>query len=303
MKNPPSYIVQLVHIKGPLEGQIQEFAQNVITIGRYPHFNVTYPKDLVIISRDHAEIQREGNRFKVINKSNNNTYVNVKRLEKGQEAYLKNGDVLMFAEGGPKASFLSKIAENQEEIDRLVAASKPIEPQIQPKEPIVEHPPEEVYQEQKRVVEEISIQRVQAPLIVQYGPTLRSFKELPVTIGKKSDCNFVLSHSALSDQHAVIFFSNDQYWVKDLTGKRAVSINNQPIELQAPLLPNDILALSPQGPRFRFLGEGRLAEYEEPAQEASPPVNQVTPEKPQENEENQKKSKGLGAFYKDIFRK
>ena len=43
---------------------------------------------------------------------------------------------------------------------------------------------------------EVPVQRVQAPLLIQYGPTLRSYKELPVTIGSltpvdasKYDCN------------------------------------------------------------------------------------------------------------------
>ena len=119
---------------------------------------------------------------------------------------------------------------------------------------------------------EISIQITQVPLIIQYGPTLRSFKELPITIGRNPNCDFTLSHPAILDHHCQFFFSQDQYWVKDLTGQKLISINGLPVHLQAPIKPDDRLALCPQGPTFRFLGEGRLAELEEPGSEK--PVNE-----------------------------
>jgi hypothetical protein len=46
-----------------------------------------------------------------------------------------------------------------------------------------------------------------------------------------------------------------------------ISINGQPVGIQAPLNPDSLLSLSPEGPTFRFLGGGRLAEHEEPAPE------------------------------------
>ena len=74
-----------------------------------------------------------------------------------------------------------------------------------------------------------------------------------------------------------------------------------PIGLQAALNANDILALSPQGPRFTFLGQGRLAEIEEPVSQQAQPV----PDTPQDTprQEGERKSKGIGALYKDIFKK
>jgi pSer/pThr/pTyr-binding forkhead associated (FHA) protein len=102
------------------------------------------------------------------------------------------------------------------------------------------------------------------PLVIQYGPTLRSFKELPVTIGKNPDCDFSLEHPEILDRHAQFFFDQGQYWVKDLTGRNLVSINTAPVRIQAQLNPDNLLSLSPKGPTFRFLGDGRLAEIEEP---------------------------------------
>ena len=109
----------------------------------------------------------------------------------------------------------------------------------------------------------MSVQKVQAPLVVQYGPTLRSFKELPVTIGKNPSCDLSLEHPQILDKHAQLFFDQGQYWVKDLTGRNLILIDGQPVNLQGQLNPNSTLSLSPQGPTFRFLGGGRLAEFEE----------------------------------------
>ena len=81
MVHLPNIIVKLVHIEGPLRGNIQEFSGNKIRIGRYPDFEVQYPKDYLIISKAHAEILREGNRFKLIDtKSLNRTFLRGKEI-------------------------------------------------------------------------------------------------------------------------------------------------------------------------------------------------------------------------------
>ncbi|RLC04506.1 MAG: hypothetical protein DRH34_03960, partial [Deltaproteobacteria bacterium] len=108
MKQPTSIIVQLVHIHGPLKGEIQEFGSNEIIIGRHASCDLQFPQDLIVISRKHANIIREGNRFKIIDHSTNGTFVNGERIT---EAYLKNGDVIFFTEGGPKVSFLTRVGE------------------------------------------------------------------------------------------------------------------------------------------------------------------------------------------------
>lgn len=263
MANIPVIVIQLIHIEGPLKGEIQEFSNPEISIGRHPSCQVQFPKDLKIVSRKHARIIREGNRFKLINHSQNGTFLNGKRIP---EAYLKDGDVLIFAQGGPKVSFLTKIEAGQRDIDTLTPVT-PVPPQMPPEMPpavpSAEPPPVPPIQPKPQPAPNVSIQKIQVPLIIQYGPTLRSFNELPVTIGKGPGCDFILDHPSVSDQHAQLFFSQNQYWVKDLTGSQSVSINDQPINIKSPLNPDNQLALSPQGPRFRFLEGGRLAEIEE----------------------------------------
>ncbi|MCK7512045.1 MAG: FHA domain-containing protein [Desulfobacterales bacterium] len=102
---------------------------------------------------------------------------------------------------------------------------------------------------------------------------LKSYKELPIVIGKKADADFVLNHAAIVDTHAQIFFSQNQYWIRDLTGRNLITVNSMPIGFEAPLKAQDIISLAPHGPALRFLGEGRLAEYEQaPAEEAPQPA-------------------------------
>lgn len=264
MKSPPHIIVQLVHIQGPLKGEIQEFSGPVIAIGRNPSSHLCFPAHLTAISRKHAEIIREGNRFKLIDYSINGTFVNGKRIT---EAYLKDGDVMMFAEGGPKVSFLTQIKEGRIAVDSSVPFPDQDRSQIfSPQEPLLpstrKTPPTGLKTSESM---RPSIKNVKVPLIIQYGPTLRSFNELPITIGKNPNCDFVLDHPSILDRQAQIFFTQDQYWVKDLTGQGLVQINQHPVNTEMSLKKDDDLALSPQGPFFKFLGEGRLAEIEKPS--------------------------------------
>ena len=300
MKQPPVIVVQLIHILGPLKGQIQEFAEPVISIGRHSSSHLRFPADLTSISRKHAEIIREGNQFKLVDHSVNGTYVNGKRVK---ETYLKNGDVLTFAEeGGPKVSFLTQIKEGLPEVESMPPPPPPPpreRPKVEPQRPVEVKP--RVAQPLIERPEEVLIQSVKASLVIQYGPTLRSFKQLPITIGKNPQCDFKLEHPSILDHHIQIFFSQNQYWVKDLTGQRSVRINHQPISVQAPLKLNDDLSLSPNGPTFRFIGEGRLVEAAAPSGEE--PAN--FPDQKKEGAPKEipgvKPSKKDTSFFKKIF--
>lgn len=299
MKRPPLIIVQIVHLYGPMKGQIQEFTDAVVGIGRHPQCQVRFPADLAILSRRHAEIVRDGNRFKVLDLSQNGTYVNGKRVT---EAYLKSGDVLTFAEGGPKVSFLSQMVEDSAEAEaggkEPVVEARPVAPP--PVEPprrreVREAPPAPPRQEPRPLQQgPAAVEPTVMPLVLQYGPTLRSYKQLPVTIGKHPNCQFAMDHPGLLDMHAQIFSFGDQYWVKDLTGRSLVRINGESIGLQGALSSGDSLALTAQGPVFRYLGDGRFAEVEEPP-EGAPQAS--SPEAAQQKPSEERKSV-LKRFFK-----
>jgi pSer/pThr/pTyr-binding forkhead associated (FHA) protein len=123
-----------------------------------------------------------------------------------------------------------------------------------------------------------------------------------VTVGRNPACEFVLDHPAILNRHAQIFFQADRYWVKDLTGKNLVSINGAPIQSQSAVNPDDTLTLSSDGPRFRFLGGGRLAEIEVSTPE--PPAKiEATKAKPSEDETGDKGLKGAKAIFQKFLRR
>lgn len=292
-KRPPIIVVQLIHISGPLKGQIQEFSEPKLSIGRYPSCQVQFPADLTSISRRHAEILREGNQFKLVDRSTNGTFVNGKRVK---ETLLKNGDVLAFSEGGPKLSFLTQMKEAA--ADTEGAAHPPVEPPLERAELRREaRPLDEQKAVQKPPVADAGplIQSVNATLIIQYGPTIRSYKRLPITLGRNPKCDFAIDHPALLDQHAQFFFDQNQYWIKDLTGQRLVSVNRVPVPSQVALQANDEVFLTPQGPAFRFLGEGRLLELEEPS--GNSPADTPIEDQTSQEKNNKKRSSVFKKFF------
>ena len=274
MKPPASIIVKLVHIHGPLKGTIQEFSGPEISIGRHPSCDLIFPKDLVVLSRRHARIIREGNRFKIIDSSINGTYVNKDRVS---DAFLKNGDVITLTQGGPKISFLTQVGEPIEihtappsvptatpapppppdsVVDNTVPEPEiPATPVVSPADPVPIHVPPTPDPVPAR-----QIQRVKAPLVIQYGAILQSFSELPVTIGTDASCDLTLSHPSLAPKHVQFAFIGGQYMVKDLSGRDMLRVNGRPVTSISPIAPEDTIAFTPDGPAFQFMAGGRMAE-------------------------------------------
>lgn len=296
MKNLPEINVQIIHIQGPLKGEIQEFSDSKILVGRKSSCHVRFPKDLNTISRLHAKLVRDGNRFKIVDESSNGTFVNGKEVK---EAFLKDGDVLMFAEGGPKVSFLTQVKDpvgdavqndsDSDTPDSNFPAEEKKEKKISLSEAITGYAAPQPQPTREESFENnaaepasaVSVSKMQMPLTIQFGPTLRSFNELPVTIGNSPSCEYQMDHAMILPQHAQIFYAEDQYWVKDLTGKNLVMVNASPVQVQTPLIQDCSLELSPQGPKFKFIGQGRLIELEEPpaVPEIQPPPPEPEPER------------------------
>ena len=113
---PPRILVQLIHIQGGLKGEIQEFYDSPITVGRLSSCSVRFPADEPGVSREHAIIQRDGNQFKLVDLSKFGTYVNGKQV---REALLKNGDVLEF--GTTRLRFEVERQPDNEELKALIA--------------------------------------------------------------------------------------------------------------------------------------------------------------------------------------
>jgi pSer/pThr/pTyr-binding forkhead associated (FHA) protein len=60
MQTVPITLVQILHLSGPLEGEVQEFSEPELRIGRQSDCHIRFPNDLRMVSRSHACILREG---------------------------------------------------------------------------------------------------------------------------------------------------------------------------------------------------------------------------------------------------
>jgi pSer/pThr/pTyr-binding forkhead associated (FHA) protein len=293
MKTAPVIIVQLIHIEGPLKGQIIELSDPEIKIGRHPSCQLKYPANLSIISRQHAEITREGNRFKLTDHSSNGTIVNGKKIT---EIFLKDGDVITVSEGGPKVSFLTRVTDTPATPQETTPT---VQPPPTPAPPIPKKQVAPPPQPTPVIPEPTPPQKNRVPLIIQYGPTLQSFDELPLKIGKHPSNGFLLDHANILDLHAEIYFANEQYYIRDLTGRQMITTNGIPVDQGSILQTNDVLAFSQSGPFFRFLGNGRLSEevndQVEGGQESAKTTN--------EQENNDKSARKPLSFFKKVLSK
>lgn len=270
----PNIIVQLIHIEGPYKGRIDEFTDDVITIGRDPGCHVAFPPDLNIISRKHAEIRREGNRFKIIDSSTNGTFIRGGAIE---ETYLKNGDVIVFSEEGPKVSFLMTVQEATEDI-----SDKTLD-RFTPDAVAHEIPKGEIKAPQSRPMP------AETPPIVsftiQYGPSIHTFKQASLRIGADERCDFVLQESGIAAFHVEMFYQEGHYWIKDMSGEARALLNARPLVTPTVLRVRDVLELVKQGTAFEYWGDGKLVQKQRVVQQpqvptpepVKPPVSPYTP--------------------------
>ncbi|MEW6490376.1 MAG: FHA domain-containing protein [Thermodesulfobacteriota bacterium] len=241
--------VQIVHIEGPRKGQIDEPAGPVITVGRSRDADVTFPADLRIVSRKHAEIRRQGNSFLLVNLSPNGCLVNGRPAD---NVYLKQGDVLTFAEGGPKVSFLSAVKA----APRATRPAPAYSPAPRPAAPAAPPPGPT-----PAAVRPAPAARGEvAPYTIQYGTSIQSFKKPAVKLGRDASSDFVLDHPRVFGTHAELFFQQGQYFLRDLTESRATLLNGKPIAAPTPLQEGDVLAFGEGGPRLKYIGTGRFSE-------------------------------------------
>ncbi len=86
-------------------GECQKIIVDQIELGRDPKCQVRFDKDMLIVSRRHAAIVKDGDNWKLVQLSKtNSTYLNGHRVEK--EWFLQTGDEIQLATNGPKLGFI-----------------------------------------------------------------------------------------------------------------------------------------------------------------------------------------------------
>ena len=86
-------------------GESQEIIIDNIELGRDSKCQVRFDESFPTVSRRHAAIIKEGDKWKIIQLSKTNpTYLNGRKID--YEWYLQNGDEIQLAVGGPKLGFI-----------------------------------------------------------------------------------------------------------------------------------------------------------------------------------------------------
>ena len=88
-------------------GESQKIIIDQIELGCNPDCQVRFDQETWgVVSRRHAAIEREGNRWKLIHLSTtNSTFLNGRKIE--SEWYLENGDEIQLAVDGPRLGFIA----------------------------------------------------------------------------------------------------------------------------------------------------------------------------------------------------
>lgn len=86
-------------------GESQKIIIDQVELGRDSHCQVRFDESFPTVSRKHAAIVKDGDRWKIVPLSKiNSTYLNGRRIE--NEWYLENGDEIQLSTGGPRMGFI-----------------------------------------------------------------------------------------------------------------------------------------------------------------------------------------------------
>ena len=102
--------IYLEHESGNDAGRVETFETSRVRVGRSPDNDLTFDADSARqVSRDHAEIYLDGERYFVKDlQSRNGTFVGGRRID--QPTPLNDGDTIQFAAGGPTVRFSTRPA-------------------------------------------------------------------------------------------------------------------------------------------------------------------------------------------------
>lgn len=240
--NTPDITIQIVHLDGSRQGQIDEFQRPRVSIGRDQACDVKIDTEARSVSRKHAEIIRDGSRFLFINHGKNGSLVNGLLVD---QTALKQGDIIVLGGNGPRISFLT---QHQ-------FAPSTSEPHANFLRRLPDNDP--------------AVSRRQLPeetaFTVQYGTYVRTVHKPICRFGRDVKADFVISHPSVHAFHAEVVYKGGEYFIHDITGTPSTHVNQHDARHEVAIAVSDIIELGKRGPQFRFLGEGRFIEHNEAA--------------------------------------
>lgn len=93
---------------------------------------------------------------------------------------------------------------------------------------------------------------------LQYASHNQSFLQDFVVIGSNPDCDFEVDHFLVSPQHAILYYSDGELFIGHATELNKILVNSRDIQEKTRLAVNDSIELNIDGPRFKYLGSGKL---------------------------------------------
>ena len=113
IKNAANYYIleHKVSSKYHKAGESQAIIVNFLELGRNKNCGVRFDETFKTVSRRHAAILKDGDKWKLITLSNtNSTFINGQKID--NEWYLQNGDEIQLSKNGPKLGFIIPDSSN-----------------------------------------------------------------------------------------------------------------------------------------------------------------------------------------------
>jgi len=125
-----------------------------------------------------------------------------------------------------------------------------------------------------RLLENDSESNKYPQIVIQYENHNQSYRQDYVVIGNSPDCDFEIDHYLISEKHAVLYFVDGDLFIGHATDANQILINSRTIHEKTRLKLNDIVELHLDGPRFKYLGSGKLIhQHDHPDTTLSPRGN------------------------------
>jgi len=285
--------IQIVHIKGSRQGEIEHFLPGSLSFGRHPSCDIVFPRDELTVSRVHARLECDERECRLIGIGGNGTYVNGKLVD---NTALRTGDVVTFSEHGPKLSFIFQ-AEGQAKLNDKTSLPNHIEQdatsllnQIKDITP----PPGLLAGMLGANPANTPGQSEEPVFTLHFENELRSFKKSRIYVGRGPGADFIIDHPRILDQHALFYFSASQCVVANTTALKLIWLNHDILRDDTPLQINDIITLNRGGPSLIYKGDGKFQRYSEEQENSIFPTIR-------NSADNQNYADRLGALPRQIF--
>lgn len=259
IKPPEKGNIQIIHMSGNRQGEIAHFSSNSITFGRSQECDVVLPRDALTVSRIHAKIDYADGQCRFLNLSVNGSYING---ELRDETPLLPGDVITFSLDGPKVSIL---------YERRQDLKSPPKPRKTAAVPGQISRVSGLYGNKVQQVDDENA----GEFIVFFGGKLKAFYQKNISIGRNHRCDFPIEHTSILDQHIVLYYENDHYFLHNATELKLTCLNGDMVHDDVILKVNDCIDFNKYGPSLIYKGQGKFQEKSSHQDSANNPPSTV----------------------------